>query len=127
MKLGQGNIFSSVCQEFCPGGAPLHAGIPPGTDTPSGADTTRTRHPHPQDQTPLPQMQTPPRPGTPQDQAPTPWNQAPLPGPGTPLVQCMLGDTGNKRTVRILLECNLVLAVFSCPSVPGTNCLYHKQ
>ena len=47
MKLGQGHIFSSVCQEFCSGGsAPLHAGIhlpeagrdPPGADTPSGAD-----------------------------------------------------------------------------------------
>ena len=37
-KLGQGNIFSSLCQEFCPqqGSAPLHAGIPPspGADTP---------------------------------------------------------------------------------------------
>ena len=29
----------------------------------------------------------------------------PLPWPP---VQCMLGDTGNKRAVRILLECNLV-------------------
>ena len=30
-SLGQGNIFSSVCQEFCPGGvsASVHAGIPP--------------------------------------------------------------------------------------------------
>ena len=30
-KLGQGNIFSSVCQEFCSqgGSAPLHAGIHP--------------------------------------------------------------------------------------------------
>ena len=41
-KLGQGNIFSSVCQEFCPRGesAPLHAGIPPRADPPSGS-----RHP----------------------------------------------------------------------------------
>ena len=31
------------------------------------------------------------------------------PGPGTPPVQCMPGDTGNKRAVRILLECNLFL------------------
>ena len=56
-KLGQGNIFSSVCQEFCSqgGSAPLHAGIHP---------------PHP--------------------------------------AQCKLGDTGNKRAVRILLECILV-------------------
>ena len=30
-KLGPGNIFSSVCQDFCTQGrpAPLHAGIPP--------------------------------------------------------------------------------------------------
>ena len=30
------------------------------------------------------------------------------PGAGTPSVQCMLGDTVNKRAVCILLECNLV-------------------
>ena len=30
------------------------------------------------------------------------------PGADPPQEQCMLGDTGNKRTVRILLECNLV-------------------
>ena len=32
-KLGQGNIFRSVCQEFCSqrgGSAPLHAGYPQG-------------------------------------------------------------------------------------------------
>ena len=29
-----------------------------------------------------------------------------------PPEQCMLGDTGNKRAVRILLECILVLAIF---------------
>ena len=34
-------------------------------------------------------------------QVPTP------PGRYTPREQCMLGDTGNKRTVRILLECIL--------------------
>ena len=31
-SMGQGNIFSSVCQEFCPqggGSASVHAGIPP--------------------------------------------------------------------------------------------------
>ena len=28
-KLGQGNIFSSVCQEFCPRGGSTWAGIPP--------------------------------------------------------------------------------------------------
>ena len=29
----------------------------------------------------------------------------------TPREQCMLGDTGNKRTVRILLECILVMGL----------------
>ena len=37
------------------------------------------------------------------------------PGPGTPpSEQCMLGDTGNKRAVRILLECILVSISFFC-------------
>ena len=31
------------------------------------------------------------------------------PGPGTPCTQCMLADTGNKRAVYILLECNLLV------------------
>ena len=66
--------------------------------------------------------------GPPQPRADTPpWEQTPPPGadtpsppsweqtPDTPLIrsrhppeQCMLGDTGNKRAVRILLECILV-------------------
>ena len=37
------------------------------------------------------------------------WAVTSPPGPGTPPVQCMLRDTGNKRAVRILLECILVL------------------
>ena len=46
---------------------------------------------------------------------PPPQDQAPHPGPGTPesrdpTAQCMLRDTGSKRAVRILLECNLVFA-----------------
>ena len=69
-SLGQGNIFCSVCQEFCTAGgglASVHAGIPPpltrhapGTDTPPGpgtpprADTPQTRHPHPPEQAPPP-------------------------------------------------------------------------
>ena len=88
-SLVQGNIFSSVCQEFCSqgGSASVHAGIPRppradtprsgqpprGVDTPSGADTPPTRQPPP--------------------------------------AQCMLGDTVNKRAVCILLECNLVFNV----------------
>ena len=65
-SLGQGNIFRSVCHEFCPrggGSASVHAGIPPPRPgTPPGPGT--------------PPNQTPPRPGTPQEQDP--------PGPGTP-------------------------------------------
>ena len=59
-KLGQGNIFSSVCQEFCTQGGlpycmlgyhPSKDQIPPGTRHPPGPDTPRpdtapgTRHP----------------------------------------------------------------------------------
>ena len=53
---------------------------------------------------PGPEAATPP-PGT----RHPPWDQRQAP-PRTrhPLVQCMLEDTGNKRAVRILLECNLV-------------------
>ena len=45
-----------------------------------------------------------PEAGTPPDQRQAP----PPPGADTPSAQCILGDTGNKRAVRILLECNLV-------------------
>ena len=48
-----------------------------------------------------------------------PWEQTPLwsrhlPGADTPSppAQCMLGDTGNKWEVRILLECILVLEIY---------------
>ena len=74
-KLGQGNIFTSVCQEFCPqvGGrvsASVHAGIPPRSrphhppqaDTPPGS-----RPPH--------QEQTPPRSRPPQEQTPPPGSR----------------------------------------------------
>ena len=46
-SLGQGNIFSSVCQEFClEGSASVHAGIPLVADTPpSRSIPLRRRHP----------------------------------------------------------------------------------
>ena len=82
-SLGQGNIFSSVCQEFCPqGGVCLSACL----DTPPPQEQR-----HPPEQTP---------PG------------ADPPGADPP-AQCMLGDTVNKRAVCILLECNLVERYFS--------------
>ena len=48
---------------------------------------------------------------TPPSRADTPWSRLPL-AADIPPVQCMLGDTGNKRAVRILLECILVLVVY---------------
>ena len=48
------------------------------------------------------------------------WDTHPLgeeagtpPSRHPPPAQCMLGDTGNKRAIRILLECNLVQIIFS--------------
>ena len=126
MKLGQGNIFTSVCQEFCPQGgrvsASLHAGIPPlGADTPRTryppwtrrttpwsrpppeqtpleADNPQTRH-SPWDQTPPSGADDPPRPGTPTGSRP-PRNRTPPP-------------RINVRPVRILLECILVY-IYHC-------------
>ena len=68
------------------GSAPVHAGIPPlGADTPLGPGTPGAdTHPQSSHPNPLRTRHTPPE-------------------------QCMLGDTGNKRVVRILLECILVL------------------
>ena len=59
--------------------------------TPQGADPPRKQTPFPQEA------------DTPHKQSP-PWKQ-------TPPAQCMLGDTGNKRVVRILLECILVITL----------------
>ena len=59
--------------------------------------------------TPHDQRQVPPRTRgryPPGPEAGTPPEQTPL--GAEPPSQCMLGDTGNKRAVRILLECNLV-------------------
>ena len=76
-KLGQGNIFTSVCQEFCTQGGPasMHAEMqPPGPDPP-GSRPPWSRPPR---------EQTPPPPGA--DNPPgadTPQNRHP-PGPETP-------------------------------------------
>ena len=97
-SLGQGNIFSRVCQEFCSQGG---GGLP---------QLMMGYHP---------------RPGTAQadpPQADTPWNKLPPPTDppeqtqlprSIPPEQCMLGDTVNKRAVCVLLECNLVVIVLS--------------
>ena len=109
MKLGQGNIFTSMCQEFCPQGGgegvclsacwdtPPRPGTPPPQTRPprDQAHPPRTRHTPPGPGTP------PGRPGTPPgDQAP-PWETRHPPG-------SRLQHTVNERPVRILLECILV-------------------
>ena len=81
---GQGNIFRSMCQEFCSQGGTTWAGKPPGQVHPPGQV--------------LPPAGTPPSPA-----------------------QCMLGDTGNKWAVRILLECNLVLTYIQSFISPGSS------
>ena len=80
---------------------------PPGTRyTPPGIRYTPTGPgtPNPQwDQVHPPGIRyTPPGPGTPNPQ----WDQVHL--PPLPREQCVLGDMGNKRALRILLKCILV-------------------
>ena len=89
-SLGQGNIFTPVCHS-------VHGQVhPPGRYTPWNRYTPQTRYP-PGQVHPLgrytPQVGTPPDQVHPLDQVHPP------------------GDTGNKRAVRILLECILVEGV----------------
>ena len=83
-SLGQGNIFAPVCHSVHRGSASVHSQIPHTNPPPPGADTP---------------------PGTRYSPEQTP--------PSRPPMQCMLGDTVNKRAVCILLECNLVGSVFA--------------
>ena len=93
-KLGQGYVFTGVCDSVHRGGAwsaTVHAGIPP----PPLEQTPRSR-------------QTPPW-SRPPEQTPSPGKQTSPQGADTPPPpKSMLGDTVNARAVRILLECNLV-------------------
>ena len=73
---------------------------PPQEQTPLQEQTT-SRSRHRPEQTPTPLEQTPQR------QTPS-WLPREQTHPHPPPTQCMLGDTGNKRAVRILLECILV-------------------
>ena len=61
---------------------------PPGSSHPLGTNTPKSRHPL--------------EPGPPGRRPQIPPRADTLP------VQCILGDTGNKQAVRILLQCNLV-------------------
>ena len=94
-SLGQGNIFTSVCQEFCSQGGSTWAGTPWGqVHLPWTRYTPRTRYTpqtqvHPPDQvlpwtryTPQDQVHSP-KPGTPPGPGTTPRPGTP-PQPGTP-------------------------------------------
>ena len=84
-KLGQGNIFTSVCQEFCPQGgrvsASVHAGIhSPGANTPQeqtppplGADTPPRSRPPRADTHPRSRHPPGSRPPQSRHTAPSPW------------------------------------------------------
>ena len=99
-KLGQNYVYTRVCDSVHRGGsAPLHAGIHPrarGRHPPPGS-----RH-SPSPRTRNPSEQTPPRTRHP------PGTRHSHPPGADPPAQCILGDMGNKRTARILLESNLV-------------------
>ena len=92
-KLLQGNVFTHVCHS-------VHGGV---FHTPSRQTTSRQtpllcRHPQ---QTPLPR-QTPPSQADTLGQTPFPWRHP---------LHSACWDTINKRAVRILLECILVLII----------------
>ena len=103
----------------CPqGGEGVPEQVPPGRYTSWAA--TPPGQVQPPAGTP-PWAGTPPRPGTPPAGTPPgqllpqagtpPGRYTPL-GRYTPQEQCMLGNTGNKRAVRILLECILIEKIF---------------
>ena len=88
-KLGQGNIFRSVYQEFCPQGGgclpqcmlgftPPPEQTPPREETPPRADTPQIRH-HPPGSTPPRADIPPPRADTPQIRHHPPGSTAPPP------------------------------------------------
>ena len=84
-------LFSGgVCLSACLGYTPPGSRHPPREQIPP---TPMSRHPP--EQTPPSGSRHPPGADTP------------------PPEQCMLGDTGNKRAVYILLECRLVINVFT--------------
>ena len=113
-KLGQGNIFTSVCLSMGGGvSASVHAGIPIPPDqahAPQEQTPLQTRHTTPRPGTPPPRSrhppeQTPPRSRHPLEQTP-PWSRHPL--EQTPPPRSRLQHMVNERLVHILLECILV-------------------
>ena len=82
-SLGQGNIFRSVCQEFCPQGGSAWPGTPPGPGryTPPG---TRQVHPPAPGSTPPGTRQVHPPPGPGRFTPPGPGRYTPPDQAGTP-------------------------------------------
>ena len=102
-SLGQGNIFIGVCQEslFTVGGLPqcmLEADPPPKNGEPPQDWRTPPKNGDPPEWRPPQEWRIPPKNGEP----PQEWR---------PPNHSMPGDTVNARAVRILLECNLVVAI----------------
>ena len=92
----QGVVCLSACWDTHPTSSP-------------GANSPQSRHTLPGTDTPL--EKTPPKSRHPSEQT-------------HPPVQCMLGDTGNKRPVRILLECILVRILFLSLYLSSSLCIY---
>ena len=101
-SFGRGNIFTSVCQEFCPQEGVLDQ-APPRTRQVHPPRTRQLPHPPGPDTTPPDQAGTPPWDQTPPGTRHLPRDQA-----GPPPGNSRLRNTVNVRPVRILLECILV-------------------
>ena len=112
-KLGQGNVFTGVCDSVHRRGLPqcmlrYHPlppdQTPPGADTPPplGPDPPGSRH------TPLSRHPTPPWEQTPPEQTQPPRSRHPPPRSRPPPPGSRRHHTVNERPVRILLECILV-------------------
>ena len=87
------DLHTILYKPFLPAATKLGQGYPPPRPgTPPGARYT-------------------PRPGTPPGTRYTPRDQVHPPPLPPPRELCMLGNTGNKRAVRILLECILVISL----------------
>ena len=115
-KLGQGYVFTGMCDSVHKGGVCLSAcwDAPPGSRHPPGTMPPGSRHPP--EQTPPPRSRHPSRSRHPPvsrhplEQTPpeeTPSTADTPPGADTPPIACWK-ITVNARAVRILLECNLV-------------------
>ena len=122
----EGYVFTHVCLSTGLEGEYLGRYTPEQVHPRTKYTHPRTRYTHPPDQVhtpPLDQVHTHPRtrythapgPGTPSGPDAPPDQVPPRPGTHTspdqvnPSQQCMLGDTRNKREVRILLEFILVI------------------